>query len=315
MNDAARFGKVAVLYGGTSAEREVSLKSGRAVLEALRRRNVDAHGVDVVDSSVLEMLRSGGFARVFIVLHGRGGEDGVIQGALETLGLPYTGSGVLGSALGMDKVRTKQVWQAAGLPTPKFLVLDSEADLGRVEIELGFPVMIKPAHEGSSIGMSKVERAADLPAAWRAAMQYDRAVLAEAWITGREYTASILDAQALPLIRLETPHAFYDYAAKYQADDTRYHCPCGLPEAEEQTLRALALRAFRAVAAQGWGRVDFMCDRDGKPYLIEVNTVPGMTDHSLVPMAARAAGIDFEALVWRILETSMQRDAHMKVAS
>ena len=315
MNDAARFGKVAVLYGGTSAEREVSLKSGRAVLEALQKRGVDAHGVDAVDGSVLEVLRSGGFARAFIALHGRGGEDGVIQGALETLGLPFTGSGVLGSALGMDKVRTKQIWLAAGLPTPKFLVLEGEADLGRVEAELGFPVMIKPAHEGSSIGMSKVEHAADLPAAWRAAMQYDRAVLAEDWITGREYTAAILGEQALPLIRLETPHAFYDYEAKYRADDTRYHCPCGLPEVQERDLRELALRAFRTVAAQGWGRVDLMCDRDGKPYLIEVNTVPGMTDHSLVPMAARAAGIDFETLVWRILDTSLQRDARAKAAS
>lgn len=309
MSDAARFfGKVAVLFGGTSAEREVSLKSGRAVLEALQRQGVDAHGVDVVDSSVLETLRKGGFARVFIVLHGRGGEDGVIQGALETLGLPYTGSGVLGSALGMDKVRTKQIWLAAGLPTPKFLVLESEGDLARVEPELGFPVMIKPAHEGSSIGMSKVERAADLHAAWKTAMQYDRAVLAERWITGREYTASMLGEQALPLIRLETSHAFYDYQAKYFADDTRYHCPCGLPEADELQLRVLAQRAFRAVGASGWGRVDFMCDHNGEPYLIEVNTVPGMTDHSLVPMAARAAGIDFDALVLRILEQSFMRE-------
>ena len=308
MSDMTRFGKVAVLFGGTSAEREVSLKSGRAVLEALLRQGVDAHGVDVVDSSVLETLRSGGFARVFIVLHGRGGEDGVIQGALEALGLPYTGSGVLGSALGMDKVRTKQIWLAAGLPTPKFLVLESEDDLDSVATELGFPVMIKPAHEGSSIGMSKVEHAADLRAAWQTAMQYDRAVLAERWVTGREYTASILGEQALPLIQLETSHAFYDYQAKYFADDTRYHCPCGLPEADEQHLRALAQRAFRAVGARGWGRVDFMCDRNGDPYLIEVNTVPGMTDHSLVPMAARVAGIDFEALVLRILEDSLTRD-------
>ena len=308
MSDMTRFGKVAVLFGGTSAERDVSLKSGRAVLEALLRQGVDAHGIDVVDNSVLETLRSGGFARVFIVLHGRGGEDGVIQGALEALGLPYTGSGVLGSALGMDKVRTKQIWLAAGLPTPKFLVLESEDDLGSVATELGFPVMIKPAHEGSSIGMSKVERDADLRAAWQAAMQYDRAVLAERWITGCEYTASILGEQALPLIRLETSHAFYDYQAKYFADDTRYHCPCGLPEADELRLRALAQRAFRAVGARGWGRVDFMCDRNGDPYLIEVNTVPGMTDHSLVPMAARVAGIDFEALVLRILEDSLTRD-------
>lgn len=311
MNDMTRFGKVAVLFGGTSAEREVSLKSGNAVLEALLRQGVDAHGVDVQDNSVLETLRSGGFARVFIVLHGRGGEDGVIQGALETLGLPYTGSGVLGSALGMDKVRTKQIWQAAGLPTPKFLLLESASDLDHVETELGFPVMIKPAHEGSSIGMSKVDCAADLPTAWQCAMQYDTAVLAEKWITGREYTASILTGQALPLIRLETTHAFYDYQAKYFANDTRYHCPCGLSDDEELQLRALALRAFGAVAARGWGRVDFMCDDSGRPYLIEVNTVPGMTDHSLVPMAARVAGIDFDALVLRILEDSLLRDAHV----
>mgnify|MGYP001136973031 FL=1 len=314
MNSPARFGKVAVLFGGTSAEREVSLKSGRAVLEALQRQGVDAHGIDMVDNTVLETLKHGGFARVFIVLHGRGGEDGVIQGALETLGLPYTGSGVLGSALGMDKVRTKQIWTAAGLPTPKFLVLENEADLARVEPELGFPVMIKPAHEGSSIGMSKVERAEDLPAAWQAAMQYDRAVLAERWITGREYTASMLGELALPLIRLETSHAFYDYQAKYFADDTRYHCPCGLPEADELQLRALAQRAFRAVGASGWGRVDFMCDHSGQPYLIEVNTVPGMTDHSLVPMAARAAGIDFDALVLRILEDSFTRSTQGREA-
>lgn len=310
MSDMTRFGKVAVLFGGTSAEREVSLKSGNAVLEALQRQGVDAHGVDVQGNSILETLRRGGFARVFIVLHGRGGEDGVLQGALETLGLPYTGSGVLGSALGMDKVRTKQIWQAAGLPTPKFLVLEAASDLERVEAELGFPVMIKPAHEGSSIGMSKVECAADLSAAWQSAMQYDTAVLAEKWITGREYTASILGEQALPLIRLETTHAFYDYQAKYFANDTRYHCPCDLSEAEEVQFRALALRAFRAVAACGWGRVDFMCDDSGQPYLIEVNTVPGMTDHSLVPMAARVAGMDFDALVVRILDDSLLRDAH-----
>ncbi|MBU1190705.1 MAG: D-alanine--D-alanine ligase [Gammaproteobacteria bacterium] len=313
MSDPKRFGKVAVLFGGTSAEREVSLKSGRAVLEALQRQDVDAHGFDVVDAAILEQLRTGGFARAFIVLHGRGGEDGVIQGALETIGLPYTGSGVLGSALGMDKVRTKQIWQAAGLPTPKFLVLESESDLDHVSTELGFPVMIKPAHEGSSIGMSKVERAEDLPAAWRTAMQYDHAVLAEAWITGREYTASILGDQTLPLIRLETPRSFYDYEAKYRANDTKYHCPCGLDEQQEQQLRALAQRAFRTVAASGWGRVDFMCDNKGQPYLIEVNTVPGMTDHSLVPMAARAAGIDFESLVMRILDISMTRNVQRDV--
>lgn len=309
MSDTARFGKVAVLFGGTSAEREVSLKSGRAVLDALLRQGVDAHGVDVVDSSVLETLRCGGFARAFIVLHGRGGEDGVIQGALETLGLPYTGSGVLGSALGMDKVRTKQIWQSCGLPTPAFRVLASAGDLETAVADIGFPMMVKPAHEGSSIGMTKVERREDLEAAWRLAAKYDRAVLAEAWITGREYTASILGGQVLPLIRLETPRAFYDYEAKYRSDDTRYHCPCGLSADDERAHRDLALRAFAAVAASGWGRVDFMCDAAGQPYLIEVNTVPGMTDHSLVPMAARAAGIDFDALVLRILETAHPADS------
>ena len=309
MSDAARFGKVAVLFGGTSAEREVSLKSGRAVLDALLRQGVDAHGVDVVDSSVLETLRRGGFARAFIVLHGRGGEDGVMQGALETLGLPYTGSGVLGSALGMDKVRTKQIWQSCGLPTPAFRMLVSAGDLETAVADIGFPMMVKPAHEGSSIGMTKVERREDLEAAWRLAAKYDRAVLAEAWITGREYTASILGGQVLPLIRLETPRAFYDYEAKYRSDDTRYHCPCGLSADDERAHRDLALRAFAAVAASGWGRVDFMCDAAGQPYLIEVNTVPGMTDHSLVPMAARAAGIDFDALVLRILETAHPADS------
>ncbi|MFA7592587.1 MAG: D-alanine--D-alanine ligase [Thiohalobacteraceae bacterium] len=314
MSGAARFGKVAVLFGGVSAEREVSLLSGRAVLEALLRQGVDAHAVDVVDDTVLTTLKGGGFARVFIVLHGRGGEDGVIQGALETLGLPYTGSGVLGSALSMDKVRTKQIWQACGLPTPAFRVLTGASDLEATAAEIGFPLMIKPAHEGSSIGMSKVERYADLEAAWRLAAQFDRAVLAEAWISGPEYTASILGGRVLPLIRLETPRAFYDYEAKYCSDDTRYHCPCGLAADVEAAYQELALRAFGAVAASGWGRVDFMCDAAGQPHLIELNTVPGMTDHSLVPMAAQAAGIDLDALVLRILETTLvAANATMKV--
>jgi D-alanine-D-alanine ligase len=301
--DVQRFGKVALLLGGQSAEREISLKSGNAVLAALRRRGVDVDPLDP-DASVLERLRAGGFDRAFIMLHGRGGEDGQMQGALETIGLPYTGSGVLGSALGMDKYRCKLAWQGGGLPTAEFALLRSPADLGQAEA-LGFPLMIKPAHEGSSIGMARVEDPAQLAAAWRDAARYDALVIAERWITGPELTCAVLGDEALPLIRLETPRTFYDYQAKYFAGDTRYLCPCGLPAAEEARFQGLALTAFEAVAASGWGRVDFMLDGDGHPYLLEINTVPGMTDHSLVPMAARAAGMDFDALVMRILETSL----------
>jgi D-alanine-D-alanine ligase len=301
--DTRKFGRVAVLMGGDSAEREISLKSGGAVLEALLRSGVDAHGIDA-GKDVLQRLEAGGFDRVFIILHGRGGEDGVIQGALERLGLPYTGSGVLGSALGMDKYRTKLIWRALGLPTPESVLLSADEDLQAADA-LGYPLMIKPAREGSSIGMAKVESRDELEQAWRAARDYDPMVLAEQWITGREYTAALLGKQALPLIRLETPRTFYDYEAKYQANTTSYHCPCGLDEASETRLQSLALRAFEAVGAAGWGRVDMMVDRDGEPWLIEVNTVPGMTDHSLVPMAARQAGIDFEQLVVRILATTL----------
>lgn len=301
------FGKVAVLLGGRSAERAISLKSGEAVLRALRERGVDAHALDSADTDFVEQLMSGKYARVFNALHGRGGEDGVVQGLLEYLRVPYTGSGVLGSALAMDKLRTKQLWQGMGLPTPAFCVLNSADDLSRAAGELGFPMMLKPVHEGSSIGMTRVEREADLQAAWRVAGEYDREVLAERWITGPEYTASIVSGTALPLIRLETPRTFYDYEAKYQADSTRYHCPCGLPPEQEAQLQALALQAFNAVAASGWGRVDFMLDGDDSPWLIEVNTVPGMTDHSLVPMAARVHGWDMPELVWRLLETSADR--------
>ncbi len=304
IQDAQAFGKVAVLMGGTSAEREVSLRSGTAVLDALQKQSVDAHGIDVGDD-VLNELSQGGFDRAFIVLHGRGGEDGVMQGALETLGLPYTGSGVLGSSLGMDKLRCKQLWQGAGMPTPTYTTAQVDSDFDAVVAELGLPLMVKPIHEGSSIGMSKVERAEDLPAAVRLATKNDAAVLLEQWVTGAEYTVAVVNDQALPAIRLETPNEFYDFAAKYQANNTQYHCPCGLDEAKEQALQALALAAFRAVGASGWGRVDFMADQQGRFYLLEVNTVPGMTDHSLVPMAAKAAGISFEQLVWMILETSM----------
>ncbi len=302
--DAARFGQVALLLGGQSAEREISLKSGNAVLAALRRRGVAVTPIDP-DRQVLAHLAQGGFDRVFIMLHGRGGEDGQIQGALETLGLPYTGSGVLGSALGMDKYRCKLAWQGAGLPTAEFAPLREETDLARAAA-LGFPLMIKPAHEGSSIGMARVDDVAQLAAAWREAARFDRLVLAERWISGPEYTCAILGDEALPLIRLETPRVFYDYQAKYFADDTRYLCPCGLSAVDEARLQALSLAAFAAVGARGWGRVDLMLDGTGNPYLLEINTVPGMTDHSLVPMAARARGLDFDELVWRILETSLE---------
>ena len=302
--DASRFGKVALLLGGQSAEREISLKSGQAVLGALRRRGVAVTPIDP-DPQVLANLARGGFDRVFIMLHGRGGEDGQIQGALETLGLPYTGSGVLGSALGMDKYRCKLAWQGAGLPTAEFALLRAEADLAPAAA-LGFPLMIKPAHEGSSIGMARVDDPDQLAAAWREAARFDRLVLAERWISGPEYTCAILGDEALPLIRLETPRTFYDYQAKYFAEDTRYLCPCGLSAEEEARLQALSLAAFATLGARGWGRVDLMLDGAGQPCLLEINTVPGMTDHSLVPMAARARGIDFDELVWRILETSLE---------
>lgn len=307
MGDPKQFGRVAVLYGGWSAEREVSLKSGRAVLEALRARGVDAHGIDA-GRDVVELLKTGGFERAFIVMHGRGGEDGVIQGALELIGLPYTGSGVLASALGMDKLRTKQLWLGAGLPTPAFRVLESMADAEAAARELGLPLMVKPALEGSSIGMSKVRTAADLPAAFAKAAGFGP-VLAEQFIEGGEYTVAILGSRALPPIRLETSHDFYDFEAKYLADDTRYHCPCGLPPEAEAELKSLALAAFRAVGASGWGRVDVMRDGAGRFWLLEINTVPGMTDHSLVPMAARADGMDFGELVLAILATTLGQEA------
>lgn len=307
--DPRDYGRVAVLLGGNSAEREVSLKSGAAVLAALAAAGVDVTAVDPADGALCERLHDGGFARTFIALHGRGGEDGVMQGLLEALGMPYTGSGVLGSALGMDKLRTKQIWQSAGIPTPAFTVLTSADEVSACRDSLSYPVIVKPAHEGSSIGISKVERADELLSAWEEAARYDSSVLVEQWITGGEYTAGILGATALPLIRLETPHAFYDYAAKYQADSTRYLIPCGLAPAQEQQLQQLSLQAFRAVGAHGWGRVDCMLDTAGNPWFIEVNTVPGLTDHSLVPMAARASGVDFGALVLQILDTSLARDA------
>ena len=316
MNDSTHinsqaYGKVVVLMGGCSAEREISLRSGTAVLQALQAAGIDAHGVDAADEQLHDTLVKGGFSRAFIALHGRGGEDGVIQGLLESTGLPYTGSGVLGSALGMDKLRTKQVWQSAGLPSPGFTVLLSVDDVVRVQDRLQYPVIVKPSHEGSSIGITKVDAADGLMTAWRLASQYDECVLAEQWVAGMEYTAGILGDDVLPLIGLETPNTFYDYAAKYEVDTTRYLIPCGLPAAQETELQAMSLAAFAAVGAAGWGRVDFMLDTDGQPWLIEVNTVPGLTDHSLVPMAASAAGIDFGDLVCRILDSSLHAEPQL----
>jgi len=297
------FGKVAVLMGGPSAEREVSLKSGNAVLAALKRQGVDAHGMDA-DKSTLRQLEDGKFDRVFIALHGRWGEDGVIQGALEVLDMPYTGSGVLGSALAMDKLRSKYLWSASGVPTPEYVVLESATDLGRVAAKLGLPVFIKPVREGSSLGISKAKTENELKAAWEMAAKYDDKVIAERFIDGAELTCAIIGDQALPLIRIETDREFYDYEAKYILDSTRYLCPCGLPAAQEREIQDLARRAFETLACSGWGRVDFMLDKAGRAYTLEVNTVPGMTDHSLVPKAAKQAGLDFDELVLRILETA-----------
>lgn len=300
------FGRVAVLMGGAAAEREISLKSGRAVLQGLLNKGVEAVGLDVGERMIQPLLEQR-YDRVFNIIHGRGGEDGALQGALEALGVPYTGSGVLASALAMDKLKTKLCWMGAGLPTPRWMRLRSETDISICAETLGFPVIVKPAEEGSSIGMSRAENTEELKEAWRRASQYNCAVFAEAWITGAEYTMGILDGRALPLIRLETPHLFYDFDAKYRAETTRYHCPCGLPKDAETKLQDLAVRACETVGVTGWGRVDMLVDERGEAWLIEVNTVPGMTDHSLVPMAARAAGLDFDALVWRILETSLDR--------
>ena len=298
------YGKVAVLMGGSSAARNISLESGLAVYQALRRKGVDTHAIDVNDD-VLTELKDEGFARVFIALHGRGGEDGTIQGALDILKIPYTGSGVLGSALAMDKCRTKKMWQSYGLPTPPFIELSANSNWRQINDELGLPIMVKPVHEGSSLGASKVIRVEDLEQAWRAASQFDRRVMAERWVVGSEFTAPILGGRVLPFIRLETPREFYDYQAKYEDDTTRYICPCGLTEDQEEQIGVLALSAFQVLGASGWGRIDLMCDGQGQPWLIEANTIPGMTSHSLVPMAAKQAGLDFDALVIEILNTSM----------
>jgi D-alanine-D-alanine ligase len=297
----AQFGKVAVLLGGKSAEREVSLMSGGAVLEALKRSGVDAHGFDPQQRG-FDQLIAEHFDRAFIALHGRFGEDGTMQGALEQIGVKYTGSGVMASALAMDKWRTKLIWQQMGIPTPPSLLVNSETDVDAVVKQLGLPLIIKPVHEGSTIGLSKVVRADQLRGAIAAALQHDRYVLAEKFVQGKELTASILGEQALPLIHIEPAGEMYDYNAKYISDQTKYHCPSGLPAALEKQIQDIALQAFKIVGCRGWGRVDVMLDAQSKPWLLEVNTSPGMTSHSLVPMAAKAAGISFEQLVLRILE-------------
>lgn len=303
---AAEFGRVAVLMGGLSAERAISLNSGQAVLNALLEQGVDAHRIDV-DSNVSKHLRDGKFDRAFIVLHGRGGEDGEIQGVLKSLAIPFTGSDITASVLSMNKMISKQVWIQYGFPTAEFEQVTAESNGQAVIEHLGLPLIIKPVNEGSSIGMTKVTSSDELDEAIRVATQFDAEVIAEQWIEGDEYTVAVLDEQALPVIQLKTPHDFYDFEAKYESNTTEYLCPSNLDEAAESECQELALNAFTALRMSGWGRIDFMRDQSGQFYLLEANSVPGMTDHSLVPMAAKQAEINFEQLVWKILESSMEK--------
>lgn len=296
-----QYGKVAVMMGGSSAEREISLMSGNGVLNALRSRGVDAHAFDPAEKP-LAALKEEGFDRVFIILHGPFGEDGTLQGALETLGMPYTGCGVMASAICMDKWRTKLLWRGAGLPIPEFELLDENSDFAAVEARLGLPLFVKPATEGSSIGVTKVKQPGELKAAFEEARKYDPLVLAERFVGGGEYTCAVIDGQAYPTIKIEPATEYYDYQAKYFRDDTVYRCPSGLSEEVEQRARALCLQAFQVLGGQGWGRVDFLMDEAGGIYLLEVNTNPGMTSHSLVPMAARAQGISYEDLCLNVLD-------------
>lgn len=293
-------GKVAVMFGGDSAEREISLKSGNAVLAALLRAGVDAHPFDPARRPLSD-LRDEGYERVFIALHGRGGEDGSLQGALDLMRIPYTGSGVLASALAMDKWRSKLCWQAAGIPVPECEVLDAATDWQAVADRLGLPLFVKPANEGSSIGITKVRSVSELPDAYALAAKYDTLVIAERFLSGGEYTVGILGSQALPVIRIVPATDFYDYEAKYFRDDTRYLIPSGLSDEDEREVREIALGAFRVLGGRGWGRIDVMFDGEGRPRCLEANMSPGMTDHSLVPMAARSAGLTFEQLVVRVL--------------
>ena len=300
-----KLGRVAVLYGGQSAEREVSLKSGAAVIRALSEEGVDVVEVDVQHNPLNEVLAAKA-DRVFIALHGAGGEDGKIQALLELLDLPYTGSGIAASAIGMDKLRTKQLWKGVGLPTPSFSVLDESSDFEAVMRDFDGPAMVKPCHEGSSIGMALVQNAAELQQAYIEASKFDRSVLAERYIQGEEYTVAILNGKALPPIKLETNNVFYDFSAKYESNDTKYLCPCGLSDNKESEIKELAINAFTSVGAYGWGRVDVMADQQGNFYLLELNTVPGMTSHSLVPMAAKVAGYDFNELVLAIAAQTLE---------
>ncbi len=297
------FGKVAVLTGGRSAEREISLMSGKNVLEALRAAGCDAHAFDPAEREIFDLKREG-YARVFIALHGRYGEDGTVQGALELMDIPYTGSGVLGSALAMDKVRTKMIWATAGIPTPRFEVIDAQSDWAGVATRLGLPLIVKPVREGSTIGLTKVTRAVDLPQAYALAARHDALVMAEEFAAGDELTAGFLGEQVLPLIRIEAPQGNYDYQNKYFSDETKYHCPCGLPEDEERRIADLVMQSARALDCAGWGRADLIRRVDGSVQFLEMNTSPGMTGHSLVPMAAKQAGLSFAALVTRILESA-----------
>ncbi|HEX9451723.1 MAG TPA: D-alanine--D-alanine ligase [Burkholderiales bacterium] len=296
-----RFGKVAVLTGGRSAEREISLLSGNAVLGALRERGVDAHAFDPKERDISD-LKLESFDRVFIALHGRYGEDGTVQGALELLGIPYTGSGVMASALAMDKWRTKLMWRSVGIPVPKDVLVNETSDWNAVVQTLGLPIIVKPVHEGSTIGLTKVRTAKELPAAYELAARHDRVVLAEEFIEGKELTASILGDTALPLIRIEAPQGNYDYQNKYFSDETKYHCPAGIRDEIEQAIRDVALQSFRVLGCEGWGRADLILRADNTFSFLEMNTTPGMTGHSLVPMAARQAGLAFPDLAVRILE-------------
>ncbi len=300
------FGKVAVLLGGRSAERDISLKSGQAVLAALRRKNIDAHAFDPAEQPMENLLKEN-FDRVFIALHGRYGEDGSVQGALELMQLPYTGSGILASALAMDKWRTKMIWQAAGIDTPRYMVLNASSSFQEAADRLGLPLIIKPAREGSTIGLSKVNNKQDFQAAYRTAAQYDSLVLAEQFIEGIELTAAILGDMPLPLVRIDVAEELYDYQAKYFSDDTRYTCPSGLPEALTSRIQTLALHAHQVLGCTGWSRLDVILNNDNQPFFLEANTSPGMTDHSLVPMAAKAIGISFDELVIQILGSTYER--------
>ena len=301
---ASEYGKVAVLMGGRSAERDISLTSGQAVLNALVSQNIDAHKVDV-GLDISEQLVSGKFDRAFIILHGRGGEDGEIQGVLESLSMPYTGSDITGAVLSMNKIFSKDLWLQQGLPTADFEQVTADSDADSLVERLELPLIIKPVNEGSSIGMTKVNSASELTKAIEIATQFDAEVIAECWIEGEEYTVGVLEQKVLPVIQLKTPREFYDFEAKYQSNTTEYLCPCGLSEQDELLCQQIALDAFNGLRMTGWGRVDFMRDQSGQFYLLEANCIPGMTDHSLVPMAAKHAGLNFEDLVWQILETSM----------